>query len=101
MIKDHVEEIRNRYKQTNCTFQSLADEFGMSQTTVGNVIRGIIYAELLGPISKNNLRSVLTDKEVEAIRKEKNTHQKIADKFGVSCAHVSRIRSNICRAPRR
>ncbi len=97
MLSDHVTTIRIRYYRENCTFQSLADEYGISQTSVGNIIRGRIYPELPGPLSENNARRKLTDREVKAIRQCRETHEVIAKEFGVSTAHVSRIRSKISR----
>lgn len=98
MLSDHVEEIRVKYAKTNCTFQSLADEFEISQTSVGNIIRGRIYPDLPGPTRERNMRCVLSDAEVKAIRKIKGkSHQTIAEEFGVSRGHISRILSNINR----
>lgn len=97
MLSKIAKEIRKRYAKENCTFQSLADNFNISQTTVGSIIRGQIYADAGGPISTSNMRKVLTNAEVKAIRRSTKTHQAISERFGVSRAHVSRIKAGICR----
>ncbi len=97
MIEGFVEEIRNEYHDTDCTFQFLADKYGTSQTTVGDIIRGKIHSEIPGPISKHNIRRKLTTKEVREVRKSVKVHRIIAQEYGISTAHVSRIRARVDR----
>jgi len=71
LSEDVVEEIREAYSTGNTNYTKLAIEYGVSKSSIGNIVTGHTWKDAGGPISTSNIdtsRIKLTRKDAEDIR---------------------------------
>lgn len=100
-----VIEIRRLYADGGITQRALADQFGVHQVQIGNIVRGESWAtEKHGPRRRSNgaPNTKLTDEQVRAIRARHATgnvsQRALAGEYGVSEGHMSNLLSGKTRA---
>lgn len=85
-----VIEIRRRYREDHTRQQDLADEYGLQQCSVSDLLRGHTWQHLPGAYVP---RRRLTEIEVESLLADhltgEHTQRALAAKYGVSAALVS------------
>lgn len=70
LLDEEVIKIRHLYAESNITQEILAERFGVSPSTIENIVRGKRSPHLPGPITLNRLENykVLSDEDVVKIR---------------------------------
>ena len=79
---EKVMAIRERYAAGGTTYASLAAEYGVDQSAIGEVVTGFTWSHVGGPITKPGHAYKLTDDDVRAIRARHAA--------GESCGSISR-----------
>lgn len=100
LTQEQARGIREKYATSDSTQAQIAAEYGVSQTAVGRIVRGIDHAEAGGPISSGRAkkRSILREDQVQEIRELYAaggvTYSSLAEDYGVSksciCSVVER-----------
>ena len=101
LTKDDIVTIRERYAAGDDTQVNLADEFGVCQPTIGDIVRGDAWPHVGGPISHTDHRgerhhgSKLTKDEVVEIRERYATGEvsqyTLADEYDVTHRTIGSI----------
>lgn len=69
LSESEVIEMRTMYANGGVTIKDVADKFGVSRHSAGNVIRGKSHVEYSGAISRNNSNHI-SDEKADMIRRE-------------------------------
>jgi DNA-binding MarR family transcriptional regulator len=97
-----VLEIRRRYANGEGHQYQLAEEYGVSQSTVSRIVRGEVWAEASGPVGPGrphrggrHHHAKLSTDQVREIREKYATggitQRDLAERYGVSTKHISEI----------
>ncbi len=106
MNAENVKQIRVWYNEGRYSQDELATRFGISKHQVGNILRGVQWKDVGGPIAvgiseqlgERNINSVLTADKVRAIRKlgaYKVPQRSIAAQFMVSQRTIAQILTGV------
>jgi hypothetical protein len=94
-----VLELRARYARGDCTAVDLANEYGLSATTVGPAIKGTTWTHVPGAIPLTNRRQrnfggrpKLTDEQAVEILESGEPGVVLALRYGVSTSLISKVR---------
>ena len=102
LTTQQVEEIRRRYADGEGYQYQLAEEYGISQSTIGRIVRGEVWAKASGPVGPGrphrggrHHHAKLSTDQVQEIREKYATggitHRELAEGYGVSAKHVGEI----------
>jgi HNH endonuclease len=102
LTETQVKEIRRRYAAGEAYQKELANEFMVSQSSIGRMVRGEVWSTAPGPQGpgsphrgERHHNAKLSSDQVREIRRSYKpgliTQQVLADKFGVSVKHISEI----------
>lgn len=106
LTKQQAREIREIYAETNATYATLSDEFGVSFGTLSRIITGESYPNAGGPTDTDTHdrmakrgedanKSKLTESDVRAIRDEYGTGDvtmaELGDRYDISATNISDI----------
>jgi len=97
---ENIVDIRKRYA-AGSKQSDLAVEFGVSQPTIGQLVTGVTWPAVGGPITKvgrGSRRGALTDAQVRDIRARYDAgenQRELGEEYGLSGASINRIGKRI------
>lgn len=82
-------------RAAGATYRDLASQFGVSTSQVGNVITGHDWGHLPGAVAPTIPNRLTKEQSANAVQRVRNgeTHQSVADSYGVSRASISKLMS--------
>lgn len=98
LTEDQVIEIRNRYSRGGVSHDALSEEFGISRGVMSGIIRGELWKETGGPVSKSKKHNQKLDSDSVAaiwdrILSSDMSQPEIAREFGVNQSMISAIKN--------